>query len=141
MLSNQTIFIMAQSEIDRFHLDVKEWIEKNTDINDVILTSNEVGFALNGLTGRKGINFRRAHSGSYVDVDSRYLDAAIILYGNNSEDIKKLLKKYDVKYVYWEYYWVNSEFIIDFTTNNVMGWYDPLMVLYSPKKEGLLNEL
>ena len=129
---------VGKTELSPLMKEVSNWITKNTQINDVFLSTNEISFALSALTGRKGVNFRRAHSGMYVDVDQRYLDSALILYGNDTNLKKQLIKKYDIKYLYWDYYWVQSEFSFD-KDGNVIGWFDPLMIKYSEERESILK--
>jgi hypothetical protein len=131
-------WVASKNSLDTYHTDLKNWVDSNTNINDVFISTNENSFMLSGLTGRKGINFRRAHSGSYVDVDKHYLDAAIILYGNNDELRKSLLKSYDIKYLLWDYYWIQSEFSFD-DAGKVVGWFDPLLIIYSAESENILK--
>lgn len=107
------------------------WVSSNTGVDDVFLSSNELGFALNALTGRKLVTSRRAHNSPFVDMDRRNADAAAVLYGNDSIVRQELLKKYGVKYLYWDYYWVQSEYSFD-RTGRLAGTFDPLLVFDSP---------
>ncbi|MBN2052404.1 hypothetical protein JW756_02790 [Candidatus Woesearchaeota archaeon] len=107
--------------------EMQKWVLQNTDVNDVFLSSNELSFALNGLTGRKEVTGRRAHNSLFLDTDKNQLAAAIMLYGNDSAERKKLLKDYNVKYLYWDYYWIQSEYNFD-NNGKLTSWYDPLSV-------------
>ncbi|MFC1690549.1 hypothetical protein ACFL0W_00075 [Nanoarchaeota archaeon] len=85
--------------------NIAEWIKENTAQQDVFLTTHgETGFALNSLTGRKVAIMRRTHANPFVDVNKRIADAAVILYGNNAELRQELLKKYNIKYLYYDLY-------------------------------------
>jgi hypothetical protein len=78
---------------------IGKWIQQNTGINDVFLTNDESCFAMNGFTGRKCVLVRRTHANYFVDVEQRYADGIVMLYGNNSTLTKKLIGDYDAKYV------------------------------------------
>ncbi len=85
--------------------NMSEWVNKNTGINDVFLTlHDETAFALNALTGRKAVMYRRTHASNFVDVNARIADASIIMYGNDTNKMTELLRKYKVSYVYIEGY-------------------------------------
>lgn len=118
--------------------DLSEFVTDNTKVNDVFLTSNEVGFALNALTGAKLLTTRRAHSDAFMDMDSRVVAAAIILYGNDTDEGINLLEKYEVKYLYWDYYWIQSEYYFD-EQGNVVGWFDPLILFDTPENREILD--
>ena len=108
-------------------LETKKWILSNTCINDIFLSTNELSFALNALTGRKVMITRRSQNSPFLDIDQREADAAIILYGNNSKKRKELLKKYNIKYLYWSNYWIQSEYYFD-NQGKITGWFDPIIV-------------
>jgi hypothetical protein len=80
-------------------------IKSITNVNDVILTSHEeVGYAINALTGRKVMILRRTHANPFVDINRRVADAAVIMYGNNTELRSKLLNEYNIKFFYSDPY-------------------------------------
>ena len=107
--------------------NLSKFVIRDTEIDDVFLTTNELGFALNALTGAKLLTTRRAQSDPFMDMDSRVLAAAIILYGNNTNEKIDLIKKYKIKYLYWDYYWVQSEYHFD-DQGRLIGWFDPLIL-------------
>lgn len=107
--------------------DVADWMRESTELNDVFITTNEIGFALNGLTGNKFVASRRAHSGMFVDVDRRWTDAAIILYGNDSKRREELLDVYDVKYLYWRYDWIPMDYTFD-EDGQLVNIFDPYLI-------------
>jgi hypothetical protein len=111
----------------------------NTDVKDTILTANEVGFAVNALSGRKLLITRRAQNDAYSDLESRELAAAIILYGNDVQAKKELLKKYDVKYLYWDSYWIQSEYTFN-EQGQIVGWFDPIVLFDSAEKREILGK-
>jgi len=117
----------GKTELSPQLIDLQKWIINNTDVNDVFLSTKEIGFALNALTGRKLVVSRRAQNSPFIDFNSREADVAIILYGNNDIKRKELIKKYNIKYIYWDYYWIQSEYYFD-KGGNITGWFDPLLV-------------
>lgn len=120
-------FETGRSELPSYLGDVSDWVKANTNVNDVFISTNEISFMLNGLTGNKVMNSRRAHSGMFVDVDRRWADSAVILYGNNSRLRSDLIKKYKIKYLYWQYNWIQ----LDYMTNEegkLVGWFDPFLI-------------
>ena len=96
-----------------------QYLEKNklNPNNLVILTTNELSFALYGLTGVQTLNGRLSHFFHFANFEKLWLDSAIIFYSNNSKIRKKVLQKYCKKaekenkklYLWWDYYWFNSE--------------------------------
>jgi hypothetical protein len=118
---------------------MQKWVLSNTRVNDVFLSTNEVSFALNALTGRKEVNGRRAHNSMFLDSDKRYAVAAIMLYGNDSSERKKLLRDYSVTYLYWDYYWFQSEFVFD-DSGKLVSWFDPLMFIETPEIDALMSQ-
>ncbi len=133
-------FGAGKEELPAYLKEMQSWVLKNTNVNDVVLSSNEIGFAVNGLTGRKLVVSRRAHNDAFMqDFDERQLDAAVIFYGNDDGKRMELLKKYNVKYVYYEVGWYSNEFYFD-EGGKLVGYSDPLMVVYSEEKENELKK-
>lgn len=108
-------------------LEMQKWIMSNTDINDIFLSTNELSFALNALTGRKVMITRRSQNSPFIDIDQMEADAGVILYGNDSEKRKELLKEYNISYLYWSNYWIQSEYYFD-EKGKIAGWFDPILV-------------
>jgi len=98
---------VGQSPVIPQTTQMADWVRENTDKNAVFLSTEELSFALNGLTGRKLVIDRRTHSNPYVDINERIADAAVILYGNNEEKTLQLLKFYNVSYLYWDANWLS----------------------------------
>lgn len=73
-----------------------DWMQKNTDANAVVLSHDESCFALNGVSGRKCVFVRRTHANYFVDIEQRYADGVVMLYGNNSALTRQLLRQYGV---------------------------------------------
>ncbi len=117
---------VAKQPLSLTFLSLQNFILENTDVNDVFLTTKEVGFMLNALTGRKLLVGRRAQNDAFENMDEREMTAAIIFYGNNTEVKKKLINKYSIKYLYWDHYWIQSEYHID-GKGQITGWFDPLI--------------
>ena len=118
---------------------LKDWVVKNTKVNDVFITNNEDAFMMNAFTGRKTVSYRRTHAPVYTDMDQRMLDTAVILYGNNNAVREELLKKYKVKYVLWTVQWLRNEFIFS-DDDQLVGFFDPLMVKSNEKYKKYLDE-
>lgn len=97
---------VAKSPQNPALIDMVNWVRENTDKNSVFLSDGELSFALNGLTGRKVMIFRRTHFSPYLDINKRIADAAVILYGNDSKKSLELLRKYNVSYIYWDANWM-----------------------------------
>lgn len=133
----------AQQDLGEQHKSLIEFMEKYTDVNDVVLTTPELGFALNGLTGRKLVVTRRAQNDAFYDFDPRFRDASVILYGDPSRETTarkiELLKKYNIKYLYWDMYWVESEYRFD-QNLNIIDWFDPLIVFDTPANRAYLEQ-
>jgi len=123
------------------YVSLQEYLLENSEVTDTIITPKELGFAVNSMTGRKIVASRRGHAGQfqYIQSDIREKDLAIMLYGQNLEKKIDLLKKYDVKYLYWDYYWINSEFQLD-GQGRVVGLFDPLLMVYDVNIELALQE-
>ncbi len=117
---------VAKQPLSASHSSMRNFILENTEVNDVFLTSKEVGFALNALTGRKLLVGRRAQNDAFENLDEREMTSAIILYGKDTEIKKKLIEKYNIKYLYWEPYWIQSEYYFD-NKGQIAGWFDPLI--------------
>ena len=116
------------------YASLQDYLLNNTDVNDRILTNNELGFMVNGISGRKVLATRRAHNEPFVDFDRYQMDAAIILYGNNKEKKIELIKKYDIKYVYVDLGWAGFDYQLT-DDGTVAGYSDPLLFFYSVEKE------
>lgn len=89
------------------------WMEKNTGINEVVLSNDETCFAMNGMSGRKCVFVRRTHANYFVDVEQRYADGVVMLYGNNSALTSRLLGDYKVDYVLIDAYMQQQPVLVD----------------------------
>lgn len=130
--NNEDYFQHAKNPLDEQFLEMQEFIQENTQINDVFLSTNSLSFMLNGLTGRKLVVTRRAQNSPFLDFDQREADAAVILYGKDDAKRKELLEKYGVNYVYWDYRWIETEYYFDKETFKIESANDPLTVFDKP---------
>ncbi len=87
-------------------LSLGKWMQEQTSPNAVVLTGDETCFAMNGVSGRKCVFVRRTHANYFVDVEQRYADGVVLLYGNNSELTRKLLDDYQVDYFLLDSYYM-----------------------------------
>jgi len=132
-------FIQGYEEISPHYKSVQKYLLANASANDVVLSSNELCFVLNGLSGVKCLLYRRGHASKFDDLDEIYLDAAIILYGNDTEKKIELIRELNVTYLYWDVNWIGSEYSFD-ENGNLMSWFDPITLIYSEDKERRLRE-
>jgi hypothetical protein len=135
---NSKWYKKGQNPINPIYNDVGKYLRENSTVDDVVLTTKELGFALNSVSGIKLISGRWAHNGSpYTDLSQRDLDVALLLYGNNLTKRDKLIQDYGVKYLFWSYYWVGSEFTFD-KKGKLINTFDPLIVF---DKEKYISQL
>lgn len=106
---------------------LQTFLIKNTNIDDVVLTSNELGFMINAISGRKVIATIRAQTDPFFDFDSEQMITAKILYGNNSEERSKLLKENNITYVFYDNDWLKTEWSLN-KDGRIDGWSDPLLL-------------
>lgn len=125
--SNDQWVKVGKDPLPPFYAELEGWIKENTNVNDVFLTTNEDGFMMNSLTGRKVVSYRRAHSSPYTDMHARMADQAVMAYGTNGQKTSELLEKYDVKYLLVTYNWVSNEFRVS-DQGQLAGFFDPLDV-------------
>ena len=129
----------AEDPLPLYYTSLQKYLLENTNVNDVILSTKELSFAVNALTGRKLMVNRWAQQNDpYLDLPQRDIDAASILYGNNTNYKLQLIKKYNISYLYWDYYWINSEF--QFNNGTLIGTYDPLLTISNPQRIKELEE-
>ncbi|MFH2105936.1 MAG: hypothetical protein ABII22_01640, partial [Candidatus Micrarchaeota archaeon] len=126
-MKNDRWIQVGQTGLDPSFIELGNWIRANTNVNDVFITTNENGFMLNAISGRKIVSYRRAHASPYIDMNQRMIDQAIMTYGTNPQKTKELLKKYDVKYLLWSQDWLMTEYSFD-QNGQLAGISDPLSV-------------
>ena len=119
--------MVGKTAVAEPHAELEAWIKENTNVNDVFLTTNEDGFMMNALTGRKVVSYRRAHASPYTNMHRRMADQAVMVYGTNGQETSGLLDKYGVKYVLVTYNWVSNEFRFS-DDGQLAGFFDPLDV-------------
>ncbi len=120
--------------------DLGKYLRDHSGANDVILTTKELGFALNSVSGAKLVAGRWAQNGSpYTDLSQRDIDLAIIMYGNNDKVRHALLKKYNVTYLFWSDYWIQSEFFFD-KKGRAVDTFDPLIAFDTLEHREQLTE-
>jgi hypothetical protein len=128
---------------------LSNWITYNIRKNETILSNDESGFMLAVLSGRKVMLTRRTHASYYVDIDKRIAEAAVAMYGNNTEKSLDILKKYNVKYLYIDEHLLNypmrtrPEFSDYLEENNINFSlvYDRYDIAVPPERANMLNLL
>lgn len=125
IIAGERYYRFAYAPLPPHYPSLKAFLEKQSDLGDVILTAKELCFAVNGLTGRKCMTYRTTHTDPFSDVWKNQVDAALILYGEDPDLALELLDKYQVKYLYWEELWKESEFQLK---EGSLVPYDPLLV-------------
>lgn len=122
------------------HLSLQKYLLENTDVDHVFLSTKKIGFAVNAMSGRKLVVNRWTHQNDpFMDFSQRDVDAAIILYGNDMGKKKDLIRKYQVRYLYWEDYWINSEFQFD-AKGNMVRIENPLYAFESERYKRELED-
>lgn len=132
-------FSNGLKKVDEELLLMQQYVNSNIGKNDVILSTKYLSFAINSLTGRKLVVNRWAHQGDPTqDFSRRDIDAAHILYGADNQLRLDLIKKYNVKYLYWNKYWNGSMFNYD-RQGKIEDVADPFMAFYSKDLEEELS--
>ncbi|MEM3877730.1 MAG: hypothetical protein QXW07_04475 [Candidatus Woesearchaeota archaeon] len=108
--SQSNTLAMAQlSDLQKGQLEMAYYVRSVVLNNETILTPHEeTSFAINALTGKKVVFMRRTHASPFVNFDQRAADAAVIMYGNNSALKMELIKKYNVRYFYYDYFTITN---------------------------------
>lgn len=135
-MSNRWI-INAKQPLSTVYLNLQSYLLKNSNVNDVILSNDELSFVINAISGRKLVISRRSQNDPFMDFDQRELDAALMFYGDNLENKIGLMKKYNIKYIYYDANWFQ-----EYNYNNkhkIINYFDPLMLFYSKNKETILK--
>ncbi len=131
---------VAKSDMYPEYISLDKFLRENTTVSDVLLTAKELGFAVNSFNGIKLVTGRWAMNGDpYTNLPQRDTDVAIIFYGKNTENKKELIKKYNAKYLYWDYRWISQEFYFD-DKGNLLDYSDPLMTLNKEEYQKQLND-
>lgn len=99
----------VDDERTRAMLETAAWIRKETPEDAVFLSLDEESFALNGLTGRHVVTVRRTHANTFVDMDRRMADAAVMIYGQDREKARELMDQYHVTHAYVGWFWKENE--------------------------------
>ncbi len=108
-----TQFGESRDAMTQAWLALGEWARNSTGINAVFLAHDETCFAVNGVSGRKCVFVRRTHANYFVDIEQRYADGAVLLYGNNKLVTQKLLDDYQVEYVALDAVMMQQPFLVD----------------------------
>ncbi|WP_423792567.1 hypothetical protein ACPB8Q_07575 [Methanocaldococcus indicus] len=131
---------VGKHPLPEMYISLQHYILTHTNVNDVFLSTKELSFMINSLTGRKVMVDRWAQQNNpYANLPQRDMDTAIILYGNDTNKKLELIKKYHIKYLYWDYNWISTEFYID-KYGRIVGIYDPLMTYDTKENREYLNK-
>ena len=140
METNRWMEVGKTQGLSGMHLSLQEYILENTEVNDVFLSTKELSFVMNSLSGRKLVVNRWAQQNNpYTDMPQRDEDAAVIFYGNDVEEKLGLLEEYNVLYFYWDAYWINSEYRFN-EQGQMVSIYDPLLTMDSEENRQYLEE-
>jgi len=91
-------------------VELATWAAAHTKPDDVLLSTNELSFAWAALTGRKTLVSRRAQNDAFLDLDTRNVDAAVILYGHDDRLRRERLARWHVRWLLWTTDWVDGEY-------------------------------
>jgi hypothetical protein len=132
LLADDPSYAFAKKPLPAMADSLQRFVLRNTDVNDVFLSANELSFAVSALTGRKVVVTRRAQNDAFIDMDVRNKDAALILYGGNVERTRALIRRYRVRYLLWTEHWVRSEFKVS-PDGGSWTHVDPLLYFENPE--------
>ncbi len=113
---NENNWVIYGRQIDQqtgMIMQIGDWILHNTNPDEVFIANDESAFALNALTGRPVLFVRRTHASPYADVDKRYADGVVILYGKNQKKQRDLLTQYHITYFFADSFLVNYPIIVN----------------------------
>ena len=118
-----------------------EYIKENTNVNQVILSTKEISFAINAMTGRKLVTNRWAQQNDpKMDFSSRDRDASIMLYAKENVVRKELFKKYKVDYLLWTKDWDTTMFKYR-KDGSIESAFDPFILFYNKDDAKRLSSL
>lgn len=135
-LHNDKWIQAGRRELPTHYLEAQEWINENTNVSDVIISAKELMFLINALTGRKTIAFPSGHISLINDRPNREMAQTLLLYSNNDDIREKIIKKYKVKYLYWNKEWISTEYQ---TINGDINPFDPLEIQDTPNNRFVLK--
>jgi hypothetical protein len=120
-----------------------EYVFQNDLQQDIFLSTNELSFAIHGVSGVQLVTGRQSHFFIFGDFQSYWEDAAIILYGNNSDLRDSLIETYTSYdrdlYLYWDYFWIRSEWSI--ANGQIVGPFDPLRFEDTSERRDLFDSV
>ena len=96
------------------------WLMNNMDNAKTVLANDESSFMINAMAGKRVVFSRRVHASYYEDVDKKYADGVVMLFGNDSETDKKLLKEYNVEYVYVDQFLFSYPIVVNLKYKDYM---------------------
>ncbi len=90
-------------------IDLGNFARENLPADSVVLAAHgESAFAFNAASGMKVMHMRITHASPFVDANMRIADAAIILYGNDTQKRQELIREYGVTHIYADFYSAQS---------------------------------
>lgn len=141
--ANAKFYKLGLEPVSERYSSIQEKIFELGPKEIVILTNNELSFALNGLTGVNTLAGRQSHFFHFGDFQKLWLDSTIFFYGNSTEKRAEILINYIKKangkklYVYWDQDWDGTEWINE--SGDVFP-YDPFRFQYSKEVVSVLHE-
>ncbi len=87
--------------------DLGDWLIVNMENEETVLSNDESSFMINAVSGKRVVFSRRVHASYFEDVDKKYADGVVMLFGQDKEVVKSLLKEYNVRYVYIDQFLFN----------------------------------
>lgn len=120
---NSDRWMQSAKEMDPYTqslYDVGDWLVKNVKNDEVVLANDESSFMITAMGGKHVVFSRRVHASYFEDVDQKYADGVVMLYGKNKKTVEELLKKYNVKYVYVDQYLLSAPIIVNIKYENYM---------------------
>lgn len=130
--------LQGRAELLNNAKELEKFVIQNTEINDVFISTNELNFMVNAMTGRKLLNSRLAHNDPFLEMEPRMKAAAVILYSDNDTLRKQFIDEYQVKYLYWDISWITTDYILD-NEGRMVSRYDPIILFDNEENRAFLT--
>lgn len=108
---------VTQTELSQLMFEMADFVVTQTPEDAVILALDHESFTINALTGKHVVVARRTHANVFVDMNERYADAIVMMYGSNRTKANELMDQYHVTHAYKGIYFErNWDIVPMFTT-------------------------
>lgn len=81
-------------------IEAGRFVRESVPRDAVFLALDQESFILNGVSGAHVVAVRRSHANTFVDMDQRIADLAIMIYGTDRAFAQELMDQYGVTHAY-----------------------------------------